>query len=353
MTALKIIAFYPAITSPIVDDHMVTDVLTVIAHGDSDGVCSAAVASAALRGDYSTIRVYFSHPADLVKDLKEFAKGDVIIVDIAVSESHTTELVEFMRLYGGQITYIDHHPGPLELNIKELPVRVFHEEGASASELTFRYFSKKLSREYSRVALYGAIADYLDQTAWVRNTLTMWDKRIIYFESGVLSQALEHSRKLHDFKRRVVAYLSENKLPSQDSELLVRAVQQAAQNEELLHWVEKNVEVEGAVAYVIDPPGSLGIAATLAKGLTGSLIGLAAERRGDTYIMSLRAVRGVVDLNRVLRLATRHLGGTGGGHPEAAGARIPAKALENLIVLLNKEVMAPRPARGTGPGQRP
>ncbi len=321
---------------------MGADELTIIAHGDSDGVCSAALAVAALRGDYPVIMVYFSHPADLVKDLKEFARGDVVIVDIAISESHAHELVEFMSTYRGQITYIDHHPGPLEFSIEELPAKVFHEEGASASELTYRYFSSKLSREYSRVALYGAIADYLDQTEWVKSTLSMWDKRIVYFESGVLSQALEHSRKLHDFKRRVVAYLSENRLPSQNSELLVRAVQQAAQNEELLRWVEKNAEVEGAVAYVIDPPGSLGIAATLARGLTGSLIGLAAERRGDRYIMSLRAVKGVIDLNRVLRTAVKRLGGTGGGHPEAAGARIPVKAFEALIVILNKEVMTPR-----------
>ena len=322
---------------------MVADELTIIAHGDSDGVCSAALAVAALRDEYPAILVYFSHPADLVKDLREFARGDVIIVDIAVSESHASELAEFMRSYSGEITYIDHHPGPLEFSVKELPARVFHEEGASASELTYRYFSSRLSREYSRVALYGAIADYLDQTEWVKSTLSMWDKRIVYFESGVLSQALEHSRKMHDFKRRVVAYLSENRLPSQNSELLVRAVQQAAQNEELLHWVEKNVEVEGAVAYVIDPPGSLGIAATLAKGLTGSLIGVAAERRGRTYVMSLRAVKGAIDLNKVLRSVVKRLGGTGGGHPEAAGARIPVHALEELIVILNKEVLTPRP----------
>ncbi len=321
---------------------MGADELTIIAHGDSDGVCSAALTAAALRGEYPVIMVYFSHPADLTKDLKEFARGDVVIVDIAISESHVAELIEFMSAYEGQITYIDHHPGPLEFSIKDLPARVFHEEGASASELTYRYFSRKLGREYSRVALYGAIADYLDQTEWVRTALSMWDKRIIYFEAGVLSQALEHSRKLHDFKRRVVNYLSENRLPSQNSELLVRAVQQAAQNEELLHWVERNVVVEGAVAYVIDPPGSLGIAATLAKGLTGSLIGLAAERRGDKYVMSLRAVKGVIDLNKVLRKAVKRLGGTGGGHPEAAGARIPVKAFETLIVILNKEVMTPR-----------
>jgi RecJ-like exonuclease len=32
-----------------------------------------------------------------------------------------------------------------------------------------------LPKLYSRVALYGAIGDYLDHTAWVEETLKAWD----------------------------------------------------------------------------------------------------------------------------------------------------------------------------------
>ncbi len=36
-------------------------VLTVLAHGDADGVCSAAVVNAALAGEYEAVKVYFTH----------------------------------------------------------------------------------------------------------------------------------------------------------------------------------------------------------------------------------------------------------------------------------------------------
>ena len=39
--------------------------LTILAHGDSDGVCSAALVTAALRESYREIKVMFTHPAGL------------------------------------------------------------------------------------------------------------------------------------------------------------------------------------------------------------------------------------------------------------------------------------------------
>jgi hypothetical protein len=63
----------------------VARVLTVLAHGDADGVCSAAVVKAALAGECEAVRVYFTHPVDLAKDFEAFAEGDVYVVDVAIS----------------------------------------------------------------------------------------------------------------------------------------------------------------------------------------------------------------------------------------------------------------------------
>jgi Single-stranded DNA-specific exonuclease len=76
-------------------------VLTVLAHGDADGVCSAAVVKAALAGEYETVRVYFTRPVDLVKDFEAFAEGDVYIVDVAIDEKTTEEVRRAFRSYGG------------------------------------------------------------------------------------------------------------------------------------------------------------------------------------------------------------------------------------------------------------
>jgi len=313
------------------------DTLTILAHGDSDGVASAALALGALREKYDNIRVFFTHPVGLYEDFKEFAKGDVIIVDIALNERHAEELLKLFNRYPNNIIYIDHHPPPLSVSLNELRIQTVREESEpSASELTYKKFREFLPRDYDRIALYGAIGDYADQTPWVRKSLEMWDKRQIYFEAGVLVQGLEGSRKMHDFKRHVVEHLSRNLRPSQLSELMVRALIQAVNNEDLYRWVKENVKKNGAVSYVINPPGSLGIAATYSMGLTESKIGIAMETRKDTYVMSLRTTSDTIDLNKILRRVTLYLGGSGGGHKTAAGARIPAEKFSEFIQALNE-----------------
>ncbi|MEM3996565.1 MAG: DHHA1 domain-containing protein [Pyrobaculum sp.] len=305
-------------------------VVTIFAHGDADGVCSAALLKAALRGA-GEVRVVFTHPVGLVEDFEQFAQGAVYIVDVAVDEVLAERVLKTLDSYGDKVVYIDHHPLPE--GFKPRSVELVYELGVSASELTFRYL-QTLPPGYDRVALYGAISDYLDHTSWVQNALDKWDKRVVYFEAGVLMQGLEGSRKLHDLKRSVVDHLAENKAPSEHQELLSRALEQSKINEKLVDWVFKNAARQGQVAYVVNPPGPLGLAATLARGGTAALVGLAAEARGDIYVISLRARPGV-DLNAFLRTFARRYKVSAGGHPNAAGARIPKTLFNTLIEELN------------------
>jgi single-stranded-DNA-specific exonuclease len=62
----------------------------------------------------------------------------------------------------------------------------------------------------------------------------------------------------------------------------------------------------------------------LARGLTGAEVGVAAEGRGDIYVMSLRSRR--VDLNLFLRSFAKRYSVSGGGRPNAAGADAEAPA---------------------------
>lgn len=300
----------------------------MLAHGDSDGVCSAALIKRALGGATEEVKVYFTHPAGLLEDFAQFAQGDVYIVDIAIDEAKAREIEKALERHKGKVVYIDHHPLPE--GFAPRGVEVVHQPGASASELTYRYLEGSLPQGYDRVALYGAISDYLDHTPWVEEALERWDKRVVYFEAGVLMQGLEGSRRLHDLKRAVVDHLAQNKAPSEHQELLTRALEQSKINEELAKWIPHNAERRGRVAYVLDPPGPLGLAATLARGLTGAAVGLAAESRRDIYVVSLRAKAGV-DLNAFLRAFARRHGVSAGGHPNAAGARIPKGLLGVLI----------------------
>jgi RecJ-like exonuclease len=277
----------------------------------------------------------------LLQDLKEFASSanTVVIADIAIDELYSQRVAEELRALGSraQIVYIDHHPLPEGFKPPE-NITFIHDVYCSASELTFRFFHERgLDAEFSRVALYGAISDYLDETPWVRRELLKWDRRSIFLEAGIVSQGLEGAKRDHNFKRSVVKHLAKNLPPSQMQELVARAIKQAEADEKLRLWVKENVKIFNSIAYVINPPGSVGRAANYARIYTNAKIGIAAEERGETLVMSLRG-DGSFDLNKILRKLSKELGIHGGGHPVAAGARMPKSIFQRFLEELSKEV---------------
>jgi len=311
----------------------------ILVHGDSDGVASGALAYAfySARGE---VHVFFTHPVGLLGDLGEFTRNgdDVFIADIALNEVHSSDVLRLLEERGryGEVVYIDHHPEPESASLREAKnLIVVHDTCCSASELVYRFLAEKgIGEEASRIALYGAIGDYLDETPWVKKELLKWDKRSIYLEAGILVQALEGTRRDHEFKRSVVEYLSRNMLPSMDPALVKRALEQAVNDEKLRVWVRENVVVNGLIGYVINPPGSVGRAANYARVYGRARVGIAAEERGGVLVMSLRG-DGSVDLNKVLRVLSREAPVMGGGHPFAAGARVKKEFFPEFLSRLN------------------
>lgn len=150
--------------------------------------------------------------------------------------------------------------------------------GACASELAYTCFKDILDPEMSRVAIYGAIGDYSDNTPGVRELLNKWDKRELYLEAGILVAALEGIKKMDfAFKRSIVTYLSENRLPSLDRNLIEIAIRESEKNEKMRHVVRDLVKTHGKVAYVVNVEWSLGKAATYARAYGNTLVGVAAE----------------------------------------------------------------------------
>ena len=301
--------------------------VAILAHGDADGVTSAAIAKHVYRG----AEVYFTHPVGLLDDFKEFASGKelVVILDIALDERNLEETVRLLGSSGSRVVYIDHHPcsGALE-RLRGAGVEVFHEEGASTAELAYRFF--KPPREMSRVAVYGAIGDHMVSTPWYEEMLEEWDIKSLFFEAGVLVLGLEALGRNYEEKRAVVEYLAGNNLPSQNPRLVELAARQSLLNEELRLRVSREARVLGDVAYIVDPGGSLGTAAFYARVEKGVRVGVAVERRKEVCVMSLRSTRDV-DLNALLRRIAVRFGGHGGGHRQAAGARIPCSVLKEFL----------------------
>ena len=316
----------------------------ILTHGDADGVCSGALALAANPNSH----VYFTHPAGLAEDLNVVEPGDSLIVcDISLSENTLGEVLDKLRLVAehGQLIYIDHHPLPEGLSPYEVPGEFVHGVGVCASELTYRFFEDRLSRDMSRIAVYGAIGDYADDTPYIRRLVQDWDKRVLYFETGILIQALDAIGRNYERKRGLVWMLSENIPPSADDELVELALEQTRRDEKLRLRVKNVVRTIGPIAYVLDVGGSPSKAAIYARAYAGKPVGLAGESKEDREVvdMSLRAV-GEVDLNIALRRIAPRFGGSGGGHPKAAGARIPIDKfnafLRALAVFLSSQLGA-------------
>jgi len=311
----------------------------ILTHSDCDGICAGALALAANPDS----RVFFTHPYGILDDLRGVAIGDdVIICDIALSEDKLTIILDrFSEISSsGELLYIDHHPLPKEICVRDIPGRVIHDINSSASELTYMVFREGLSHLMERVAIYGAIADYLDNTPVIRSLLCNWDKRAIYFDTGILVQGLEGYKRNHEFKRKVVAQLASGQPPSLNADLCNAAIENSRREEEIIKTLKEQIQVYGRIAYTVDIPFSLGKTAIYARAIAKVPVGIAGERRKGFIDMSLRTCERSIDLNSMLRHIAPNLGGSGGGHPQAAGARIPEEKFSKFIQELDEAVKA-------------
>jgi RecJ-like exonuclease len=307
----------------------------IFCHGDSDGICSGAIAKSA----FPDADVFFTSPVSLARRLDiADAYENIIICDLAVDERACADLFRKLdRLASSRdLVYIDHHPLPKMC--RDAPW-LRHDLNTCAAELTYKVFKPRLSRDIRRVAIYGSIGDYRDSTPDVRQWLKDWDKRSLYFQAGTLIQAIQFKGRDYDFKRSLLVPLSNDVIPSEMSDVSKYARAASRLEEELRLRVKATVKSLENLAYVIDANGYLGKSAIYAASYGMRDIGIAAEHRErkKAYDLSLRSRNGV-DLNLLLREVAPRYGGSGGGHPVAAGARIPEDTFEAFINALDSRI---------------
>jgi RecJ-like exonuclease len=295
----------------------------ILTHGDTDGICAAAIAHAA----YPDAEIIFTTPTGLIDEL-EYAKSfsNIIICDIAFDQTHWRAIQQQLNIFNQtrNITYIDHHPLPEEIRASWL----HHSLHASASELTYNIFKKM-----ARVALYGAIGDFQDTTPFIQRLFNQWDKRSLYFYSGALTQAIIEIGRDYDAKREIVKALSKDIIPPQIKGVLSKALKASIKEEELRLRVADRVKKLSNTSYIIDANGYMSKAAIYAASYGNTPVGIAIERHRHkkVYDLSLRSQNQQIDLNKTLRTLTPAYDGTGGGHATAAGARIPIHNLQAFL----------------------
>ncbi len=311
----------------------------IITHGDCDGICAGAL----VLSIYSDSKVIFSNPVRLYETLKKIDKNETIIVcDVAVNEVIFQSVGNFFKDFKSVI-YIDHHPLSHEVSSNlSSNVEVVHMLGASASELAFYRFKESINPDMGRIAVYGSIGDYLDNTMGVQKIIENWDKRTLYFQTGILIQALEAIGKNDGMKLDILNNLSKNILPSEIDSLTQLAVEASRNEERMREYVKRNAVKFGEIGYVLDPKGPLGKAAIYARAYTGAHVGLAAEIRHGKVEMSLRTPFNI-DLNSILVKVTPKFDGVGGGHAKAAGAEVPYERFQEFLEALSNQISVTLP----------
>ena len=315
-------------------------VVRILTHGDTDGICAAAMA----RARFPDAEIWFSRPIRLLRDLNGIELGTtVMIFDVAINEANKDQIFQRMKELAqrDEVLYVDHHPLPPGTLKKDFPVtQLGLQSGASSSELAFRLLIEDPKSDLDRIALWGAIADYCEDTDFARDRLNKYDRRTIYMEAGLLSQALGEAAGDYHYKRDVVINLAQGIPPTEIPGIVDRAVKATKREWEVYQYVKEHVVIEDNIAVVYDlPVGSLGKAALYALGVTGAEVGLCTRQNKDEADISLRRRTGSrIDLNETLRTMAIRIGGSGGGHESAAGATIPINNLPTFLEMIKREI---------------
>jgi RecJ-like exonuclease len=296
----------------------------VLTHGDLDGIASGAIALLAFPGS----DFYFTRPSQVHQDLYRVAKDrpvTVSISDIAINSKKFDEILDAIDRFSDSTTlyWIDHHPITAKQK-GELAKRtnLVHEVGPSAAELVYREFRDRLPEHALRLALYGAIGDYCDDTEFARLQFDNYDKRTLYLEAGLLVQALQeidYRRESKDIVRQLTLGIE----PSSMNDIVSLALKATRIEHQVFRYVKGNARKLGPIGYILDMPinGYRGKSAKFAAFVTDANVGISARSTDDEVDMSLRRRQSSVDLNKALDSILPELkDAQGGGHPAAAGA---------------------------------
>ena len=317
---------------------LITSMPTILTHSDGDGVCSAALVK--MTKKYRDARVTFTHPMGIAHDLKA-VDDDLVVCDIAVdSRAYDTICKELERISESySVVYIDHHrhPGPLPRKVLNI-----HDERVSATELVFRHFYHQLPESADRIAMVGAICDYLDDTYLMRELIHHFERRSLFLDAGILAQGMHIYGSEYDKMRNLVIQFSQGLHPCQIKDLVAGAINSTKNDKKRRNKIIHNYEHGEKIAWVMNPKASKSKAAHWILGHSGCIVGITIRthrHRPEILDMTLRG-RNLVDLREYVTKIAHNLGGSGGGHPNACGCRIPIEKKDMFLKILDNTLKA-------------
>lgn len=308
----------------------------ILTHADTDGICAGALALSALPGS----KIFFTKPVSLLEDLKINSDYQrMVICDIALTKRDAAGIIDDLQAKhrrGVRLMYFDHHPLPSAVKPSQLSFidTLSRSETASASEIVYLHFQNDIPRERVWAALYGAIADFMDETPFVRERILNWDRRTLYFEVSTVELGIKNEKfGTYNSKREIVQTLAKGRNPSDITGLVQSARDAASREFRLYETVKRNAKTIGRIAYVENTPsfGFRGASALFAATVRNRPVGLCIIRKGGQVDITMRGRDPRLNLGKIAEAAAEEVGGSGGGLAQAAGGRVPRAALPAFL----------------------
>ena len=305
---------------------------------DVDGIASAALLKLAKNAEVKLVDY-----GDFIEALRDISNAsELYICDLGLSPE-TAQLFfnEVNRIKGiAKITYIDHHPKVRGYRYaSKANFRVIHSLKDCAAALTYNEFRNVLPKNASVIAAYAALTDYLENGPIASQILDLHDRIHLYYEAAMLAYAIEWLRGAPKKLASIVDGLSRLVYPHKIKGVAEAASRQAERVLVFLKRIRKEGVVKRGYAYVDAGVFPKGLAANLVRCFFETPVGLAYKLKTNSpYIeLSLRASSHYSkDLGSITQRLASEVGGFGGGHSKASGARIPRESLQRFLQALEE-----------------
>lgn len=301
---------------------------------DVDGVGTAAILKLAMKTE--TILADYG---DLQEKLKTVGRVEALyICDLGLSQQTIPGfLKEVSRISRtASVHYIDHHPLPegAEQKIKRAGVDLMHSLEECACVLSYMKFKEKIPKEAAIIAAYGAITDYMDFQPQARRIIGRYDRQFLMLEATLLSYAIGRQGDDPKFLVAIVDELARLEYPHRIKKVLGYASEQAEKTAKLIELVKVEGKRMKNLAYMTSKDRAGGIVANMLIGAFDVKVGVAikAIKEEDVFEVSIRGSEdSTFHLGREVQKIAGELEGYGGGHPKAAGGRMPLAKLETFL----------------------
>ena len=307
---------------------------------DVDGLGSGSLAVAATGGE-----ILLTDYDDMIETLRRIPSDAerVVISDLGADSADFPKfLAEIQRISASaKVTYIDHHfmSDEARRRLKRTGIQLVHDVKECASILTYETFKDALPERARLMALCGAVTDYMDDSPTAKKMMERAERHFVLLEAAMLSFALGNHSDEEGYPEMLVGELAKMKSPHEIKGVAESALAQLAKEATLGEEVKAGGTKEGRLAYMVVTRYSTSIVSKVLLGAFDVRVGVALKQnQPGWYEVSLRSVSdSKIHLGRTIGKIAARLGGSGGGHRRAAGCRIPASKMDEMISALVKK----------------